>query len=75
MTDFENDGYIIIINHNKRKNISKDYLKLIETEEMGYVKNSLIREKFTNTDFEYFTTYHSDKIRTKSISHFILNVY
>ncbi len=75
LTDFENDGYIIIINHNKRKNISKDYLKLIETEEMGYVKNSLIREKFTNTDFEYFTTYHSDKIRTKSISHFILNVY
>ena len=75
LTDFEEDGYIIMINHNKNKSINENYLSLIKTQEMGYIKDSLENKKCENTDFKYYISKHWDGIRTKTLSHFILNVY
>jgi hypothetical protein len=75
LTDFEEDGYIIIINHNKKKNITEKYLSLIKTKEMGYSYNTLEVKKYQNTGFSFYITKHFDGIRTKVLNHFILNVY
>ena len=75
LTDFNYDGYIIIINHNKKKNILKDYQSIIKTPEMNYVMNSVQEIEFDDTKFKYFQTHHYDGIRTKVLTHIILNVY
>ncbi len=75
LTDFEKDGYVIMINHNKKKNITSDYISNIKNHEMGYIENSLEEKKYQNTGFDYFTTKHSDNIRVKTLNHFILNIY
>jgi len=39
LTDFEKEGYIFLINHNKKKNIIEKYKKEIITNKMNYIRN------------------------------------
>lgn len=75
LTDFVNDGYIILINHTKGKNIKDEYLNIIQSKEMNYVQESYTEKTFEKTDFKYFHTEHNDGIRTKILTHIILNIY
>jgi hypothetical protein len=75
LTDFEKDGYIIMINHNKNKNITSEYLALIKAKEMGYLEKSLEERQYKNTGFDYYLTKHFDNIRTRTLHHFIINVF
>ncbi|PLX05791.1 MAG: hypothetical protein C0596_19045 [Marinilabiliales bacterium] len=75
LTDFEKYGYIIMINHCKSKKIDEEYLNLIMTEEMGFVKGSYGVKEMENSGFTYYLTKHDDQIRIKTLCHIILNVY
>lgn len=74
LTDFETDGYIVIINNNQKK-IDDDYFDLIKSESVKYVENSFEEIDVPGTGYKYFISNHSDRIRTKRLYHFILNVY
>lgn len=74
LTDFETDGYIIIINNNRKK-VDDDYFDLIKSESVKYVENSFEEIDVPKTGYKYFISNHSDRIRTKRLYHFILNVY
>lgn len=75
LTDFEINGYIIMINHCKKKNIAENYISLIKTKELGYIDNSFEEKNYRDTGFKYYITKHYDEIRTKTLNHFIINVY
>jgi hypothetical protein len=74
LTDFESEGYIIIIN-NKRSNINEEYFKLIKSETTHYLENSYEEVLYKKTEYRHFKSRHKDGIRTKTLYHFILNVY
>jgi len=75
LTDFANDGNIILINHTKSKDIKGEYLDIVQSNEMNYVQGSYTEKTFEKTDFKYFHTEHNDGIRTKILTHIILNIY
>lgn len=75
LTDFDETGFIILINHCKKKKIDEEYLGLIKTAKMGYLHNSVEEKEFQNTGYKYYLTKHSDEIRVKILYHFIVNVY
>jgi hypothetical protein len=74
LTDFESEGFIIIIN-NKHSDINDEYFKLIKSETTHYLENSYEEVLYKNTEYRYFKSRHKDGIRTKTLYHFILNVY
>jgi hypothetical protein len=73
LTDFESDGFIIIIN-DKKKNVEKEYFEIIKSDSIQYVQNTYQVRK-TESDYNYFISHHYDNIRTKKLYHFIINVY
>lgn len=73
LTDFESDGFIIIIN-DKKKNIEKEYFEIIKSDSIKYEQNTYQVRK-TESDYKYFISHHYDNIRTKKLYHFIINVY
>ena len=73
LTDFESDGFIIIIN-DKKKNVEKEYFEIIKSDSIKYVQNTY-QVKNTESDYKYFISHHHDNIRTKRLYHFIINVY
>jgi hypothetical protein len=75
LTDFEDSGYILMINHCKEKRIDNDYLELMKTNEMGYVPGSFEEKEYHDTGYKYYLTKHTDSIRIKTLYHLILNVY
>lgn len=75
LTDFEKEGYIFMINHNKRKKIVDNYKKEIITDKMNYVRDSWKTNKYNNSNFEYYLSKHNIKTREKLLYHFIFNVY
>lgn len=74
LTDFETNGYIIIIN-DKQKKIDNNYFELIKSESVKYIENSFQEILLQNSDYKYFISNHSDNIRTKKLFHFIYNVH
>lgn len=74
MTDFETDGYVIIINNTRRK-IENNYFELIKSESVRYLENSFQEIILQNSDFRYFISTHTDEIRVKRLYHFIFNVF
>lgn len=74
MTDFETDGYVIIIN-NTRKKIENDYFELIKSESVRYLENSFQEIILQNSDFRYFISTHKDDLKAKRIYHFIFNIF
>ena len=73
LTDFESDGFIIIIN-DKKKNVENEYFKIIKSDPIKYVQNTY-QVLNTESDYKYFISHHNDNIRTKRLYHFIINVY
>lgn len=75
LTDFETDGYIVMINHNKNKDISEEYKQIILNDNSGFAQNSWEQHKIKNTDLYYFKSTHKYRIKEKIIYHFIFNAY
>ena len=72
LTDFEDEGFIFMANKNK-KSIENEYIKNLERSDMGYVLNSL--EKQNIGSFIFFISKHNIHTKTKTIYHFIYNIY
>lgn len=75
LTDFEKEGYIFMINHLKKKDITEDYKFLIQKPSMNYMKDSWKEHKFENTDMVYYESKHRFAVKEKTVYHFIFNVY
>jgi hypothetical protein len=75
LTDFEKDGYIFMINHLEKKDISPDYKGLITQPSMKYVAASWKEHKYENTDMVYYESKHQFAVKEKTLYHFIFNVY
>ena len=73
LTDFEEDGYIFMIN-NTSNDISEKYKQMIVKAEMNYIPGSWEEITFKPTSFIYYKSKHSF-IRTKIVYHFIFLVY
>lgn len=73
LTDFESDGFIIVIN-DKKKNVDNEYFQLIKSDSIKYVQNTYQVQE-TLSGYKYYVSHHYDKIRTKNLYHFIINVY
>ena len=73
LSDFENDGYIFMINHNKTKNISSSYQEKIMAD-ASFIAGSW-KEHLAKAGFRYFESAHTSAGKVKTIYHFIFNVY
>ncbi|MFA6667685.1 MAG: hypothetical protein WCS51_04990 [Bacilli bacterium] len=73
LTDFESEGFIIIIN-DKKKNVEKEYIEIIKSDTGKYMLTKPQVQK-TESGYKYYISYHYDKMRTKTLYHFIINVY
>ena len=74
LTDFESEGFIVMINHLEKKNIVSDYKKLVEAPITKFEPGSWAVHTFPNSNFSYFESRHKFGIEIKTIYHFILNV-
>lgn len=75
LTDFEDSGFIFMINNCKEKRIDEEYLELMKRTEMGYIPKSFEEKYFQSTGYKYYLTKHTDNIRTKTLYHLIINIY
>lgn len=75
LTDFENDGYIFMINHLKSKDITINYKDIITQPTINFVPNSWMEHKFENTDMVYYESKHKFGVKEKVIYHFIFNAF
>lgn len=72
LTEFDSDGYIIMVNGNK-KSITDKYIEYITNENAGYIDNSL--NNYTISNFEYYETRHKTAFSEYRIYHFIYNIF
>ncbi len=72
LTEFDSDGYIIMVNGNK-KSIKDKYIEYITNENAGYIDNSL--NNYTISNFEYYETRHRTAFSEYRIYHFIYNIF
>lgn len=72
LTEFDSDGYIIMVNGNK-KSIKDKYIEYITNENAGYIDNSL--NYYTISNFEYYETRHRTAFSEYRIYHFIYNIF
>ncbi len=72
LTEFDSDGYIIMVNGNKNS-ITDKYIEYITDEEAGYIDNSL--NKYTVSNFDYYETRHKTAFSEYKIFHFIYNIF
>lgn len=75
LTDFEQQGYVFMINPLKQKDIAEQYKQLLTAPEMGYIENSWQEHKVEGADFSFYESRHQFGIKEKTIYHFIFNVY
>lgn len=74
LTDFESEGYIVMINHLEKKNIAGDYQQQVEDPDTKFVSGSWFVHTFPSSNFSYYESKHHLGIEVKTIFHFILNV-
>lgn len=72
LTDFENDGFIFMVNSNKNS-IQHKYIENLKNSEMGFVANSL--EHRTIDRFDFLISKHKINVKEKTVFHFIYNIY
>ena len=72
LTDFEDVGFIFMVNKNK-KSIDDEYIKNLQSSDMGYISNSL--EKKDLHGYTIFISRHKIYVKEKRIYHFIYNLY
>lgn len=75
LTDRNADGYIIMINHNKKKTIVEGYKDLITTEAMAYSAGTWTEHSVTGTQLKYYISQHRFGLKDKTLYHIILDVY
>lgn len=75
LSDFEECGYIILINPNKRASIISDYKTIITAEETYYIPGSWKEMKVPGSAFSYFVSQHQYGNKAKTIKHFIYQLY
>jgi hypothetical protein len=75
LSDFENDGYIFMINHLKSKDISSNYKNLVAQPNANFIDDSWKEYKFENTDMVYYESKHKFGVKEKTIYHFIFNAF
>lgn len=75
LTDFEKEGYVFMINHLEKKDITNDYKEFIIQPSMKYIPHSWQEHKFNNTDMNYYESKHQFSVKEKTIYHFVFNVY
>jgi hypothetical protein len=75
LTDFENNGYIFMINHLKSKDISVNYKNLVTQSDQNYIADSWKEHKFENTDMTYYESTHKFGVKEKVIYHFLFNAF
>jgi hypothetical protein len=73
LTDFEEEGYIFMVNHNRKRNILLDYKRIITDSVTGFIQNSWNEEKYKKTGFVYYSSLHNYNDLIKKINHFIYN--
>ncbi len=72
LTDFENAGFVFMVNPNKNS-IENEYIANLKTSEMGYCSDSL--ERKTINHFDFFVSKHKIHVKIKTIYHFIFNLW
>lgn len=72
LTDFEDVGFIFMVNKNK-KSIDDEYIKNLQSNDMGYISNSIQKKEMNN--FNIFISKHKIHVKEKTIYHFIYNLY
>jgi hypothetical protein len=75
LTDFENEGYIFMINHLKSKDVTPDYKILLQSSHMNYIADSWSEHSNKSNGFTYFSSRHQFSGREKVIFHYLFNVY
>ena len=73
LTDFEHEGYILMINHTN-KNITSLYKALLMKDNMNYLTESWIEHSIPNRNFLYFSSSHQFGVSPKKIYHIIFNI-
>lgn len=72
LTEFDSDGYIIMVNGNK-KSITDKYIDYITDEKARYIDNSL--NEYTISNFSFYKTRHKTVFNEYKIYHFIYNIF
>lgn len=72
LTDFEDEGFIFMANKNK-SSIDSDYIDNMKSDGMGYIEKSFSEEEISG--FKYYVSQHKIHAKTKTIYHFIYNMY
>jgi hypothetical protein len=75
LTDFEKDGYVVMINHLKTTPIVDGYKAIITNPAMNYIPNSWVAHQFGQTDVYFYQSKHRFDGKEKTLYHFLLNVY
>ena len=75
LTDFQKEGYIVMINHLKRGEIDAKYKSIASSTIMNYVPDTWAIYQYQQTDVSFYQSRHQFDGKTKTIYHFILNVY
>lgn len=73
LTDFEQEGYILMIN-DQVKDITPLYKKLLMAEKMNFIADSWFQHSVGNGSFVYYSSLHQFGINVKKIYHLIFNV-
>jgi len=72
MTDFEQTGFVFMVNPNKNS-IDQEYINNLKLPEMGYIENSFEIRQING--FSYFVSQHQIHTKRKTIYHFIYNLW
>ncbi|MDO9399472.1 MAG: hypothetical protein Q7T79_02200 [bacterium] len=75
LTDFEEAGYIIMINHLKNKTIKEEYQRFIFSPKTNYIDNTWKTETYRETNYTYYTSKHLIGENEKLLYHFIFDIF
>ncbi len=73
ITEFENEGFIFIIDDTKRGMLSK-YKEIIAREGSGYISDSWEITTYFPTTYKFYSSKHKLKGETKTLYHFIFSI-
>jgi hypothetical protein len=75
LTDFEGEGFILMINHLPQVDITEKYRDRLTAPQMVYINNSWKVHPVENSAYSYFSSEHNLGGRHKQLFHFIFNAY
>jgi len=75
LTDFEDTGYIVLVNHLKTTDIKEPYKQFITSSNSNYQPNSWKEIIVPNTSFIYYCSAHQFGNKVKTINHFIYRLF